>query len=268
MPSAIRVENVSFTYKATGWALKPVSFGLECGRILAVCGPNGSGKSTLLKTVAGLLEPGSGRVMIGDRDLHRLPRRELARVLGYLPQEVFFEFDFTVEQVASFGRFAHAEGFGFLGEDDARAIDRALADTRMDRYRDRPLSRLSGGERKRALLASVLAQEPRVLLLDEPTASLDMEHALNLFEILGSLVSAGLAVLVVTHDLNLSSLFASNILLLDDGRLVASGLPSEVIDEAVLKPVYGDSLLVTEHPQAGLPAVFPRWRQDDREDGS
>jgi len=263
--SAISVENISFAYKATGWALEPMSFRLEGGRILAVCGPNGSGKSTLLKAVAGLLKPDSGRVEIGGRDLHRMPRRELARMLGYLPQEVFFEFDFTVEQVVSFGRFARTGGFGFLGEADLRAIDRALADTGMDRYRRRPLSRLSGGERKRAMLASVLAQEPAVLLLDEPTASLDMEHALSLFEILNSLVSGGLAVLVVTHDLNLSSLFASNVLLLSDGKLAAAGLPSEVINEAVLKPVYGDSFLVTRHPQAGLPAVFPRWRLNDRE---
>jgi len=263
--NSIDVHDVSFAYERGGWKLEPVSFSVPQGQILAITGPNGSGKSTLLKTIAGLQKPASGRISIEGGDLHKLGRRELARIMGYLPQEVYFEFDFTVEQVVSFGRFAHAEGFGFLDEEDCRAVEEAMGETGVKRFRHRPLSQLSGGERKRVFLASVLAQQPRILLLDEPTASLDMEHGLALFEILNRLADDGMTVLVVSHDLNLASLFASNILLLDDGKCVIIGDPSQVIDEAVLGAVYGDSLLVVQHPQAGFPAVMPRWRGGGRE---
>ena len=262
MSAAVRVERISFSYPVTGWSLAPVSFEVGEGEILAVVGPNGSGKSTLLKIIAGFLKPLGGRVSAAGLDVHRAVRREVARVLGYLPQEVASEFDFTVDEVVSFGRHCHTGHLGFLSEHDARVVEEALERTGMADMRRRPLSRLSGGERRRAYLASVLAQEPKVLLLDEPTSALDVEHQLAFFELLARLAKSGLVVIVVTHELNLASLFASRIFLFNRGELAASGTAREVLCEKVLNPIYGDSLLVTGHPQVDLPVILPRRREE------
>jgi len=239
----------------------PFTFDVADGDMFAIVGPNGSGKSTLLKTIAGLLDPSTGRVRVKEEDIHHLSRRRVARLLGYLPQEVQCEFDFTVEQVVAFGRFSHAGGLGFMRREDRLCIERVLGETRLAAFSDRPLSRLSGGERRRAFLGSVLAQEPQVLLLDEPTASLDVEHALDFFELLDRLAREGLGIVVVTHDLNLASLFAGGLLLVKDGQPVALGKPGEVLSEDNLRVLYGPSLLVALHPQKDAPAMLPRWRK-------
>ena len=267
MTAAVSVENISFAYPGGDWALAPVGFEVAESRIVAIIGPNGSGKSTALKLMAGLLTPQSGRVIAAGLDVHRVSRREVAQVLGYLPQEVSSEFDFTVDEVVAFGRHCHTGRLGFLGERDVRAVAQALEQTGMTGFRRRPLSRLSGGERRRAFLASVLAQEPRVLLLDEPTSALDVEHQLAFFELLDRLAASGIAVIVVTHELNMASLFASRIHLFRAGRLTASGSPSEVLTEQVLAALYGDALVVTRHPQTDLPALIPRYRASRSSDG-
>jgi len=253
----LRFEAASYQYADSDWRLEAVTLAVAPGEVLAIIGPNGSGKSTLLRLGAGVLAPRSGRVVLEGRELRGLSRREIARALGYLPQDVASEFDYRVEEVVAMGRFPHLSGAGFLSAADAAVIDRCLAETEVEVYRHRPLSRLSGGERQRAFLASVLAQEPRVLLLDEPTASLDLHHQVRFFGLVRGLSAQGMAVTVVTHDVNLASLYCDRVVLLRGGRLVEVGTPDDVLRPEVLRATYGDEVLLERHPVSGRPIVLP-----------
>jgi len=254
----LSVEKVTYRYPGAEWQLLPASLSVAPGEILAVLGPNGSGKSTLLKLAAGVLKPDEGRVFLAGRDLKLFKRRETAKVLGYLPQDAESRFDYSVEEVVAMGRFAHlGGGLAFLRAYDLEVIARSLKQTETDGLRYRRLSRLSGGERQRVLLASVIAQEPQVLLLDEPTTALDVHHQMRLFSILTDLVQRGLAVVVVTHDLNLASLFSRRILLLKEGCIHCEGTPKTVLTKKVLGEVYGDGVEVISHPTLGCPVVLP-----------
>ena len=258
----LQLDAVAYQYPASGWRLEGVSLVLGAGELLAIIGPNGSGKSTLLRLGAGVLSPGSGHVMVGGRDLGRLPRREIARSLGYLPQQVRSDFDYTVEEVVAMGRFPHLAGAGFLSSADAAVVTQCLEETEVAAYRGRPLSRLSGGERQRVFLASVLAQEPRVLLLDEPTAALDLHHQVRFFGLVRRLARQGIAVAVVTPDVNLASLYCDRVALLRAGRLIEDGSPDRVLRADVLEATYGSDVLLSQHPTTGRPIVLPAAEAD------
>lgn len=243
--------------RADGFALGPVSLALAPGEFLAVLGPNGAGKSSLLASLAGLLRPASGRALLLGEPLAARSRREVARLLGYLPQQPGLPPGLRVAEAVALGRFARLRGLGFLGPEDRAAVDRALEATELTRLAERPLERLSGGERQRALLATVLAQEPRALLLDEPDRGLDARHQGRLFGMLRDLARAGLAVLAATHDLNLAAASADRLLLLDKGQVLRQGPAEEVLDPDLLRQVYGPALTLTRHPATGRPAVLP-----------
>ncbi len=186
-----------------------------------------------------------------------LPRRQIARVLGYLPQLVPATYDHTIDEVVAMGRFCRLHGLGFVTEDDQAVIDQCMARTEVIALRRRPLSQLSGGERQRVMLASVLAQEPRILLLDEPTTGLDLHHQVTFFRLLTQLAGQGLAIAVVTHDLNLAAQFCDHLIMLDQGRKVAEGTVDEVLTRQRLASVYADELYVAEHPVNGRPMILP-----------
>jgi len=253
----LTLENVSFSYGDAGWRLREVSLAVGTGEMVAVIGPNGSGKSTLLKLAAGVFRPHSGRVSLQGKNLHAFDRRSIARVLGYLPQDVHYTFDYTVEEVVAMGRFPHLSGLGFLGRKDLDVVERCLAATETLPFKGQPLSHLSGGERQRVYLASILAQEPHILLLDEPTAGLDIHHQARFFRLLRGLAREGMAVTVVTHDLNLASLYCSRLLLMSDGAAVREGMPAEIIRPDILSEIYGEPVAVERDPRSGLPIVLP-----------
>ena len=253
----LRFEAVSHQYAESDWRLDGVTLAVAAGEVLAIIGPNGSGKSTLLRIGAGVLAPQAGRVVLDGGPLAGLPRRQVALTLGYLPQQVRSEFDYRVEEVVAMGRFPHLAGAGFLAARDLAVVDRCLAETEIEGYRHRPLSRLSGGERQLAFQASVLAQEPRVLLLDEPTSSLDVHHQVRFFSLLRRLAGQGMGVAVVTHDVNLASLYCDRVALLRGGRLAEVGAPSAVLRADVLHATYGDAVLLTTHPAAPRPIILP-----------
>jgi iron complex transport system ATP-binding protein len=198
--SLLQLEVVAYQYPDSDWRLESVSLAVAAGEVLAIIGPNGSGKSTLLRIGAGVLRPLSGQVLLRGRDITRLARRDIARSLGYLPQQVRSDFDYRVEEVVAMGRFPHLAGAGFLSAADRAVVDRCLVETEIAEYRQRPLSRLSGGERQRVFLASVLAQEPRVLLLDEPTAALDLASQGVLAGLMKHHRSEGGLVIAATHQ--------------------------------------------------------------------
>jgi iron complex transport system ATP-binding protein len=201
-----------------------------------------------------------------ERLTAQMTRKEMARYVAYLPQHVETFFDYAVEDVVAMGRFPHAKGFGFLTAEDMAAVDRALFRTRTEAFRHRPLSRLSGGEMQRALLASVIAQEPEVLLLDEPTGALDIHHQVRFFDLLSDLVASGMGVVVVTHELNLAGLFCHRLLLISEGTIAHQGPPADLLRPEILGGVYGGEIVVSSHPTTNQPVVLPARRDtQDRE---
>lgn len=254
MVSLLRAEGVEYRYPASvdgGAAVVDVDVELAEGELLAVLGPNGAGKSTLLRLLAGLLRPGRGSVCLGGETLADLAPRERARRLAFVPQALTALPEVTVEAFVGYGRYAHRGILQGAGVEDRRAVQDALAAADLSELADRPLAEISGGQRQRALLARALAQEARLLLVDEPTGALDPEHQLRIFDLLSELCGAGRAVVVVTHDLNLASQFSDRALLLDGGRSVCSGPTGEVLRPEVLEPVYGDQLQFGSLPMPG-----------------
>lgn len=219
--------------------------GLRPGQVTAICGPNGAGKSTLLSCLAGLLAPDAGALLLGDEPIAALPSRVRARALGYLPQAPEVAWDVTVEVLVGLGRLpwqgaplhrSHASP-----AEDAAAVDAAIAAMDLGDLRHRPVSRLSGGERSRVLVARVLAGAPSWILADEPLANLDLAHAATLVARLKEQAAAGVGVVLVLHDLATAMNHADRVLVLNRGELVADGPPCEALTEATIARVWGVS---------------------------
>lgn len=215
--------------------LDDVSVALRPGEVTAICGPNGAGKSSLLAVLAGLLAPTVGTVTLEGAPLAGLATRDRAQALGYLPQTPEVSWDIDVATLAGLGRLPWRTS----AAEDAAAVASALAALDLEWLAKRPVSQLSGGERARALLARVLAGQPRWILADEPLASLDLAHQAALLDRFGAFASQGIGVLLVLHDLSRARNRAHRVLVLDRGRLVADGAPDEALSEAVIAKVWG-----------------------------
>jgi len=245
----LSVEDVRFGFPDRPDFLGPITFPVERGDCWAIVGPNGAGKSTLLRLMAGLFTPRSGAVRIAGRSLSGLSVRDRAKRLTFLPQHPPIDLDLSVRDVVLMGRFPHRSFGLFESAEDCRVADRVMEVTATAEFAGRPMSTLSGGEAQRVHVAAALAQEPELVLLDEPTASLDIQHQLAIFEILRDCADHnGLAVVVVTHDVNLAAQFCSRVLLLHEGEAAAVGSPAEVLIPSVLGPVYGVKLETLEMP--------------------
>lgn len=231
---------MTFQLARTGFAygLREATFEMPQSGLVAIAGPNGAGKSTLLGIMAGLRQPYTGSCLYAGVEVRTWRRREFARRVAFLPQMLRLEFPFTGEQVALMGRTPYAGGW-FESPEDHAAVERAMQTTDTVAFRERDFRTLSGGERQRVVLASALAQEPRVLLLDEPTTFLDLRHQLSMYRILADLGRGGMLVVSVTHDLNLALQFADRVLLLDDGRIAGEGAPREVLNPDLIGQVFG-----------------------------
>ncbi len=223
------------------WLLRHASLELRDGGLLALVGPNGSGKSTLLRLLGGLWKASEGAVTLDGRELKSLPRREIARRIAYTPQETRLDFAFTVREVVAMGRHPHLGRFEIERERDRAAVSDAMRRVDVAHLAERFVTELSGGERQRVLLARSLATEAQILLLDEPTASLDIGHALDVLGMLRELAGEGKAIALAIHDLNLAARFADRVALLDSGRLVACGVADEVLRMESFNRVFGVS---------------------------
>ncbi len=256
MTRVLEAQAVFYAYEGAGDVLKEVSAEIRSGAITGIIGPNGSGKSTLLRLLAGLRTPRKGRVRLDGEALAAHSRRTRAQAIAFLPQAVNPAFSLTVFEVVCLGRYPRTGATGALRPADFDVARRCLADTRSEALAGRNFMSLSGGERQRVLLASILAQEPDLLLLDEPTAALDLHHEVEVFALLENLAHQGYGVGVVTHDLNLAAQYCQEILLLgQDHRVAASGPPAEVFEADRLSRAYGAPIRVGQHPFAPTPFV-------------
>jgi iron complex transport system ATP-binding protein len=235
------------------------------GRITMIVGANACGKSTLLRGLARLLRPRCGSVLLDGRSIHELPSREVAQVLGLLPQTPVAPDGITVADLVGRGRYPHQGWFRRWNADDDRAVTNALRATGTAELADRPLQELSGGQRQRVWVAMALAQETDLLLLDEPTTFLDINHQVELLDLLTDLNrDAGRTVVVVLHDLNLACRYADHVIAMKQGRIVVEGVPAEVITAEVITEVFGRACEVAPDPVSGTPMVLPRGRHHAR----
>jgi len=243
-------------------ALLGVDASVAPGEVLGVIGPNGSGKSTLIRVLSGVRAPSSGEVRLGDRPLHAIARRERARLIALVPQETRLSFPIRVRDLVLLGRSPHTSRFGLERREDLRAAHQAMERAEILDLAERSVDELSGGERQRAVLARALAQDARILLLDEPTAFLDLKHAVLLLDLVRDLCrSRALAVAVVLHDLNLAAMYCDRLLLLDRGRVHAAGSPAAVLTYRDLCAVYGTELYVAPNDVTGHLVVLPLSRE-------
>lgn len=249
------VAGLSAGYE-NGFVLHDVSFSVSPGEFVAVLGKNGSGKSTLVRAVQGLLRNVAGSVRLEGTETRRLSRRDLARKAAYVPQAAEPVFAFTVAEVVAMGRYAHQGRWSAASDRDAAAVEEALASTRLDGLRGKRVAQLSGGERQRVLIARALAQDAPLLVLDEPSAHLDIGYQVEIYGLLKEL-QAGRArtILAAEHNINLAAAHADRILFLKDGRVEALGPPRELVAADLIRRVFDAEVDIRANRATGLPEI-------------
>ena len=254
----LSAEHVSFSYDKTRLVLDDVSLDVKRGEIVGLLGPNGSGKTTLLRILSGILRPGRGDVRLEGAPIHTLSRRDLARRVAVVPQETHSAFDFSVLDIVLMGRYPHLGSFALEGPDDLEIAREALRATGSAGLESRLFATLSGGEKQRVIIAAALAQGSDALLLDEPTASLDLGYQCEIASLLTKLnLERGTTMIVSTHDLNFAAAICSRVILLKDGRALAQGTTDETLTGANVRALYGVDADIFFHQAAGHLTVVP-----------
>jgi len=254
---AIHIENVSASYRDTP-VLHDLTLAIEAGELVGILGPNGAGKSTLFRVLTGLHKSTGGAVRIFGRDVLALKAGERARLIGVVPQSVETPVAFTVEEMVMMGRSSILGRWSSPSAEDRRVVERAMVYTDVATLRKRPVTALSGGERQRAVVAMVLAQEPRIILMDEATSHLDINHRFEIMQLIERLnADQGVTAVIISHDLNLAADFCRRLILLDHGRIAADGTPAAVLTGDLLRQVYHCEIAVQHDPQSGLVNVTP-----------
>jgi len=270
MPAELRA--VSFAYapsaerRARPFTLSDLSFAIAPSEIVGVIGPNSSGKTTVIRLLTRVLEPAAGEIFLEGTSVRRLSRTELARRVAVVPQGLLPQFPFTVGELVLMGRYPHDPGRYFESPRDRAIAREAMEATGVLELAGLPLEQLSGGERQRAVIARALAQEPRLLVLDEPTSHLDLRHQVETAALLRRLNrDRGMSILLVSHDLNLAAEVCDRLLLLSSGRAVAIGAPETVLEDALLASVFGCEVVVDKSETTRRPVVRLTWRADGKE---
>jgi iron complex transport system ATP-binding protein len=252
----IEVQELAFQYYNQPLLLKDLTFTIAKGTFTGILGPNGSGKTTLLKCLTKLLSPQKGRIILGEQDLARLSVREIARKVGVVPQKWEANYAFTAKDLVLMGRFAHQKRFQAETAQDLAVTQEAMLATNTWQFAERPVTEMSGGELQRVIIAQALAQSPDILLLDEPTASLDINHQMEICDLIKLLTTKrNLTVVAVFHDLNLAAQYCDRIILLRQGRLFAAGDTLKVLTESNLNQVYETRIQVKRDPDSGRPFI-------------
>jgi iron complex transport system ATP-binding protein len=263
----VELRGVTFTYesasgRATPFSLIEVSLDVERGEILGVIGPNSAGKTTLVRLLTGVVTPSAGEVRLEGQSVVRLASTEIARRIAVVPQALPSEFPFTVAELVLMGRYPHAPERFFESDEDRAIGEEAMAATGVLDLAGVPLERLSGGERQRAVIARALAQRPRLLILDEPMAHLDLRHQADTATLLSRLCrDHGMTIVLVSHDLTLASELSDRLLLLAEGRVVRIGSPEVVLDPRLLERAFGCPIIVERHDPTARPSVRVAWQR-------
>lgn len=254
MSPVIVASDVSF-YAGGKRILRGVDFSGGSGEFIGLLGPNGAGKSTLLRILAGLIAPSAGTVGIGGQDLRKMQSIEVARKVAYVPQDTHVAFDFSVWEIVLMGRHPHVPRFAMEGERDHEIAARALGSVGVRHLADRSITSLSGGERQMVFIAKALAQQPRILLLDEPISALDIRHQLHVLSLVRSYADGGATAIAVLHDLNLAARFCDRVYIMADGQIAAQGRPDVVYTKESLARTYGVRAVVRYDPLVKSPTV-------------
>jgi iron complex transport system ATP-binding protein len=255
MNNAITVTNLNHSF-GEDVVLNNVSFQVPKHGFFIIIGPNGSGKTTLMKIICGILKPQNGDVTILNRSIHQYHRKALARSIAFVPQINQSDFPFTVTEIVLMGRSPYLGMLGLEEKNDLEIAHQAIAFTGLKNLAHRKLDQLSGGEQQRVFIARAICQEPDIILLDEPTASLDLAYQVRIMDLMEELkAEKGITVVMVSHDVNLAAMYADHLLLLHNGQVMCQGLPHEVITYKALEAAYGCTLLVDESPLGKSPRV-------------
>lgn len=251
----IEVNSVSFRYHED-WVLQDVSFRVEKGEFVGVIGPNGSGKTTLLKILYRLLSPQKGEILFELVPMKKMDRTDIAKRIAVVAQETHLLFPFSVLETVLMGRSPHLGHLMFESEKDVEITKKAMEWTKMLPFSERSMDELSGGERKRVFIARALAQEPEVILLDEPTANLDIHHQMDFLDLILTLNrERGLTIVMASHDMNIASEFCDRLILLQGGGVYKIGTPDEVITQENIEKVYGCEVWIDQNPFSGMPRI-------------
>ena len=236
--NSIEVKNLKFAYKDEP-VLKNLHFNIKKGMFLSIVGPNGSGKSTILKLLNNIYHPESSSILIEGRDIRKFKRKELARKIALVPQDTAIDFEFTVEEVVLMGRHPYKGRFERENGEDHRMVEEAMELTNTLYLKDRMITELSGGERQRVLIARAIAQDPAIILLDEPTAHLDINHQIEILNLLKKLnKERGMTIVLVIHDINLGVRYSDEIIMLNQGKIIGRGKPENVITKENIREAY------------------------------
>ncbi len=262
IPPTIRVENLRFSYddKTTTegpWLLDNLTFNIRQGETLGIMGPNGCGKSTLINLLSKVYPPHDGQIFIGKQPLKHMKQIDVARMIAVLPQDIIMGFHYSVKEMVLMGRAPHQKDWAWETYEDYEIMEEALELTCTSQYANRWFLELSGGEKCRVLLARALAQRPKVFLLDEPTANLDLEHQTRMLDMLINFSHRhGSTVCIITHDLNLVGEYCDRGIILKNGKVYREGSPKEIIEEHTISDVYRATVHIGENPSSGAPHIF------------
>lgn len=253
---ALKAENVSYCVNGNT-ILNNVSFDIETGDFFAIAGPNGAGKSTLLKILSGIFEYKSGKIFVFAKSLADYRHGSIAKVMAVVPAEIYIPYDFTVEEIVLMGRSPYVDWWKDYDNKDKLIARRILTELKIENFAARSLNSLSSGERQKVFIAQALCQEPKILLLDEPTSHLDIKHQIEIFSILSELCSKkGITIIVVSHDINLLSRYSSELLMLKEGNVKALGSPQDIITRRNISLLYGADCSVANVTPSGRPHVY------------
>lgn len=264
MKNAVDITNLNFAYRNNP-VLNNLSFSVSEGEFFIIIGPNGSGKTTLMKIIAGILKTKTGELKVFNQPLKGYTRKDLAKTIALVPQMAAPDFPFTVTELVLMGRSPHLNVLGLEQEKDLEIAQNAMAFTEVEHLAHRKTDQLSGGECQRVFIARAICQEPKIILLDEPTASLDLAHQVKIMDLMEKLKNEmGFTIIMVSHDVNLAAMYSDQILLLKAGEIVNIGKPDEILTLQILKETYGCRLLVDESPVGKFPRItlVPEKHQD------
>ncbi len=262
-PQAISTQDLSYEIEGN-LLLDGVTMHADRGQLVGLIGPNGAGKSTLLRTISGILRNRDGSVQLDGTDIRDLSTREVATALALVPQIAPYTYGFTSIELVLMGRYPHLGRFQIEGREDDRIAREAMRLTEIEEFADRTLDTLSGGERQRVFVARALAQQPSILLMDEPTANLDVLHQLKVLDLVRQLVDDGLTAVAAIHDLNMAARYSDRLVLLSGGRVLAEGPPDEVLTPETIETAFGVKSSVYQDPATGSLAVSLIGPADER----